>query len=88
MEPLFFYDGRRSVGRNARGGPVTAAEILRADGHTSNGRCEKCWREAAWRYAGGQGEFESHTAAYYAVMDEAQRAAEREAATGPLMVES
>ncbi len=57
----------------------TASEILRAEGHTSNGRCEKCWREAALLYAGGQGEYESHTAAYYAVMDRAQSDAEARA---------
>jgi len=65
----------------------TANDVLLEQGHNNGGRCEKCWREAAWRYAGGQGEFESHNAAYYAVMEDAQRAAEREAVTGPLMVE-
>jgi len=41
---------------------------LTDEGHNSCGLCEKCWSEAAVLYAGGQGAYESHTAAYYAVM--------------------
>jgi hypothetical protein len=52
-----------------------ANDYLLRTGHNNGGRCEKCWTEAAWLYAGGQGEYESHTAAYYAVMDKHQTAA-------------
>lgn len=54
-----------------------ANDILLAEGHNNGGRCEKCWSEAAWLYAGGQGEYESHTSAYYAVMERHQADAER-----------
>lgn len=62
---------------------MSAEDILRADGHTTGGRCEKCWSIAAMRYAGGQGAYSSHTEAYHAVMAEAQEDAERRAHPQP-----
>jgi hypothetical protein len=48
---------------------MTAEDYLRATGHNSDGCCEKCWSEAATLYACGQGAYESHTAAYFAVLE-------------------
>lgn len=66
----------------------TLAEVLATEGHTvGNGMCEKCWREAATLYAGGQGAYESHTDAYHAVLDrvryetESRRANDKEERT-------
>ena len=53
-----------------------ASDWLLVHGHNNGGRCEKCWRDAAGRYALGNGPYESHTEAYYAVMAEAQAMAE------------
>jgi hypothetical protein len=61
---------------------IPANEYLLSTGHNNGGRCEKCWTEAAWLYAGGQGEYESHMEAYYAVMDRYQSEALR-ALAGP-----
>lgn len=36
-------------------------------------RCEECWQEAQLRYANGQSQYESLTAAYYAVMEQRER---------------
>ena len=44
-----------------------AQAYLIRTGHGSGGRCSKCWSEAATLYACGQGAYESHTSAYYAV---------------------
>jgi hypothetical protein len=60
---------------------MTANEILKAEGHTSDGGvCEKCWSAAAALYAMGYGDYESQTAAYYAVMEDVQAEAVKRAA--------
>ena len=59
-----------------RGGP--AQELLVKEGHIlRDGRCVKCWSEAATLYAMGQGPYDSHNDAYYATMRAAEERAER-----------
>lgn len=53
----------------------TANDVLLERGHTNDGRCDQCWRDAAAMYAGGQGAYESHVDAYYAAMKRAEEEA-------------
>lgn len=57
---------------------MSLQERLLARGHTSTGLCEKCWSDAAIRYANGEGPYESQTEAYYAAMKEAEESVSRD----------